>query len=324
MKHVCILLPHGAVSVACVEGAVKLFTKVNEFLIAKQELPCFQVKLVASDKEPRLYDGIFSISAHYTFEEIFPCDLVILPAVNGDMSTVIEENASAISWVKQQHQNGAELASLCVGAFLLASTGLLKHKRCSTHWMAEEQFRGMFPEVILVSQKIITDEGGLYSSGGANSFWNLLLYLVEKYTSREMAVASAKFFEIDIGRQHQNSFIIFRGQKLHQDEPVKKAQEFIESNFQKKISVENLSQMFALGRRSLERRFKKATSCTVAEYIQRVKIEAAKKSFETDSRNVNEIMYDVGYNDTKAFRTVFKRHTGLSPLEYRNKYKQSM
>jgi transcriptional regulator GlxA family with amidase domain len=113
---------------------------------------------------------------------------------------------------------------------------------------------------------------------------------------------------------------MFRGQKEHEDEPVKKAQEFIENNFQDKLSVEQLADMFAIGRRSLERRFKKATNNTVVEYIQRVKIEAAKKSFESSNKNVNEVMYDVGYNDTKAFRTTFKKISGLSPLEYRNKY----
>ncbi len=117
---------------------------------------------------------------------------------------------------------------------------------------------------------------------------------------------------------------MFRGQKDHEDEPIKKAQEFIESNFDDKISVDQLASMFALGRRNLERRFKKATSNTVVEYIQRVKIEAAKMSLETSRENVNEVMYKVGYTDTKAFRTTFKKFTGLSPVQYRNKYNRDL
>jgi transcriptional regulator GlxA family with amidase domain len=178
----------------------------------------------------------------------------------------------------------------------------------------------MFPDIELVSERIITDDGGIYSSGGANSFWNLLLYILEKYTDREMAIFASKYYEIEIDRNNQSTFIMFQGQKEHADESVKKAQEFIEHNFQDKITVDQLADTFGLGRRSLERRFKKATTNTVAEYIQRVKVEAAKKRLETSRKNINEVMYDVGYSDTKAFRDVFRRITGMSPIDYRNRY----
>ncbi|HMG16491.1 MAG TPA: helix-turn-helix domain-containing protein, partial [Saprospiraceae bacterium] len=213
-----------------------------------------------------------------------------------------------------------EIASLCIGAFLLASTGLLKGKKCSTHWDFANQFRAMFPDVELVDGSIITESQGVYSSGGANSYWNLLLYLVEKYTSRDAAIFAAKIFAIDIDRESQSTFMMFKGQKEHPDEEIKMAQEYIEDNYQEKISVDQLAEMSAIGRRSFERRFKKATNNTVIEYIQRIKIEAAKRSFESSRKNVNEVMYDVGYTDTKSFRDVFKKITGLTPIEYRNKY----
>ncbi len=220
----------------------------------------------------------------------------------------------------KQYRQGAEVASLCIGAFLLASTGLLNGKKCSTHWKYANLFRSMFPEVNLVDDKIITEEQGLYSSGGANSYWNLLLYLLEKYTDREIAIIASKVFAVEIDRSSQSAFIMFNGQKAHEDEPVKKAQEFIENNIADRISVEELALKFAIGKRNFERRFKKATNNTPVEYMQRVKIEAAKKRLESGRKNVNEVMYDVGYTDTKAFRTVFKKITGLSPIDYRNKY----
>ncbi len=130
----------------------------------------------------------------------------------------------------------------------------------------------------------------------------------------------SKAFQIDIERHSQSPFVIFEGQKNHEDEAIKKAQEFIENNVQDKITVEQLASTVTMGRRNLERRFKKATSNTVIEYIQRVKIEAAKKSFETSRKNINEVMYDVGYTDTKAFRLIFKKTTGMTPVDYRNKY----
>ena len=186
--------------------------------------------------------------------------------------------------------------------------------------MAANEFRKMFPDVDLVTEKIITDEQGIYSSGGAFSYLNLILHLIEKYAGHEMAILSAKVFAIEIERDSQLSFTIFQGQKEHEDESIKKAQDFIEKNYQDKITVEQLTTMLAIGRRNFERRFKKATSNTVVEYIQRVKMEAVKKGLEASRKNVNELMYDVGYSDIKAFRTVFKKVTGKSPIDYRNKY----
>ena len=114
--------------------------------------------------------------------------------------------------------------------------------------------------------------------------------------------------------------MLFEGQKTHEDEDILKAQDFIEKNYMEKITVDQLADMLSIGRRSFERRFKKATNNTVVEYLQRVKIEAAKRSFESSRKNINEVMFNVGYTDTKAFRTIFKKITGLTPIEYRNKY----
>ncbi len=320
MKHISILVPTGAVALSCIEGPFILFTKANEFLISMGKPALFTVQLVGLTNKAQVYDRFFTVCPDAGIADVTKTDLVIIPAVNGDMKQVIETNKGFLPWIIHQHHEGAEVAGLCVGTFLLAATGLLKGKKCSTHWIAANEFRQLFPDIDLVSDRIITDEQGIYSSGGANSFWNLLLYLLEKYTDREMAVLFSKYYEIEIDRSSQSPFTMFHGQKVHEDEAVKKAQEFIEKNYHDKITVEQLTSMLALSRRSFERRFKKATSNTVVEYMQRVKIEAAKKGLETGRKNVSELMYEVGYSDTKAFRTVFKRTTGLSPVEYRNKY----
>jgi transcriptional regulator GlxA family with amidase domain len=317
-------VPRGAVALGCIEGPFILFNKANEFLTAVGNAPLFQVQLVGLSDESQEYHRIFSVKPDCTVDEVKHTDLIIIPAVNGDMNEVINQNKDFFPWIRNQHAQGAEVASLCVGAFLLAGTGLLHGKKCSTHWMAVNTFKEMFPDVLLVSEKIITDEDGIYSSGGANSFWNLLLYLLEKYTDREMAILFSKYYAIEIDRFSQSPFIMFQGQKDHADDVIKKAQNFIEHNFQERITVEQLASMLALGRRNLERRFKKATSNSIIEYMQRVKIEAAKKSLETSSENVNEVMYRVGYTDSKAFRNTFKRYTGLSPIQYRSKYNRAL
>ena len=319
MKHISILVPKGAI-LGSLEGSRQLLTQVNQFFKLKGAEPIFKVQLVGLAHETKLCGGLFTANPDLLIDDVKKTDLIIIPAVDGDIQQAIEANKDFLPWIVKQYNNGAEVASLCMGAFILASTGLLNGKRCATHWMAENTFRKMFPEVTLVTEKVLTDEHGLYSSGGAFSYMNLILYLIEKFAGREMSVLAAKVFAIEIEREDQLSFIIFQGQKDHDDDQIRKAQEFIESNFQEKITVDQLASRFAIGRRNLERRFKKATSNTVVEYIQRVKMEAAKMNLESSRENVNEVMYKVGYTDTKAFRNTFKRITGLSPLQYRTKY----
>ena len=319
MKKISILVPESAV-LESVEDPRYLFTMINQFRRSAGKSHLFDVRLIGQTRQVKFAGGIYSVRVDKLMSEITKTDLIIIPALFGDMQEAVRMNRKAIPWIVEQYEQGTEVASLCVGAFLLASTGLLNGKKCSTHWAFADEFRKMFPEVEVAEGCIVTEMNGIYSSGGANSYWNLLLCLVEKYAGRDMAILAAKYFAIDIDRNNQSAFAIFNGQKDHQDETIYKAQEFIETNYTERISVERLTDMLALSRRSFERRFKKATRNTVVEYMQRVRIEAAKRDFETSRKNILEVMYEVGYSDTKAFRSVFKRFTGLTPLEYRNKY----
>ena len=320
MRHVSILLPAGDAVVGSIEGPYKVLGQVNDLLHAQGQPPAFQVELVGLTRHKTFNRGRFTLHADRTIDEKFRTDLIVIPAPHGDLREAVALNEAFLPWIIAQHRAGAEVASLCMGAFILAATGLVDGRQCATHWLAAPQFAVMYPAVHLVAEQVITDEQGLYSSGGAYSYLNLVLYLVEKYVSREMAVWCAKVFQIDIGRRSQSPFVIFQGQKDHADEAIQKAQEFIEQHFADKIAVEELANLCLLSRRNFERRFKKATSNTVAEYVQRVKIEAAKTSLESSRENVNEVMYSVGYSDAKAFRTLFKRITGVLPVAYREKY----
>jgi len=319
MKKVSILVPESSVMQAIADPQY-LFTVVNQFLIAAGKPPLFDVELVGVRKEVKLNNGMFSVHTDRQLKDVKKTDLVFIPALFGDMSAAIAKNKAAVPWIVEQYNKGAEVASLCVGAFLLASTGLLNGKKCSTHWGFQNEFREMYPDVEVVEGNIVTEEKRLYSSGGANSYWNLLLHLVEKYTSRETAILASKYFAIDIDRDSQAAFAMFKGQKGHTDKEILKAQEYIEKNIPEKISTAELATVTAISRRTFERRFRHATNNSVLEYIQRIKVEAAKRQFETSRKNINEVMYDVGYTDTKAFRDLFKKLTGLTPIEYRNKY----
>lgn len=320
MMHISILIPLGHCSLPNIDGTHQILTETNNLLSAMGKDNAFNVQLAGLSKKTTQRNGLYTIEPDVLIKDLKKTDLIIIPAMHGDLQEAIKANAEFIPWIIDQYNNGAEVAGFCVGTFFLAETGLLKNRRCATHWRFAREFRKQYPDALLVDDKIITEDTGIYTCGGAYSYLNLVIYFVEKFAGREIAILISKAFMIDIDRQSQSPFIIFEGQKTHEDEQVKQAQNFIEKNFSDKIGVEQLCKMLAVSRRNFERRFKKATANTVAEYIQRVKMEAAKKSFETNRKNISEVMYDVGYNDTKAFRTVFKNITGLSPVEYRKKY----
>lgn len=320
MKHLTILVPEGQNNLSSIVGAYKIFTRANAYWkgIGKNEL--FTIQLAGLSENVEFYEGLFTVKPHTHISAIEKTNLIIIPSLNHNYQNAVKGNKALIDWIENQYKNGAEVASICTGAFMLASSGLLDGKSCSTHWAAADNFRSMFPKVNLQPDKLITDEHGIYTNGGAYSFLNLMIYLVEKYYDRQTAIYCSKVFQIEMDRQSQSAFTIFTGQKQHGDEMVKNAQAYIESKLHEKIPVEHLSARFAVGRRTFDRRFIKATGNTPVEYSQRVKIESAKKAFETSRKTIQEVMYEVGYSDVKAFREVFRRITGISPLEYRNKY----
>ena len=321
MKHLTIVVPEGeGNNLSSIVGAYKIFTRANEHWKLRHNKDLFQIEVAGISKKTEYYDGLFTVKPHKSITAINKTDLVVIPSLNHNYQKVVKKNKLLIGWIEQQYIQGAEIASICTGAFLLASSGLLDGRSCSTHWSAVDHFRTMFPKVNLQADKLITDENGIYTNGGAYSFLNLIIYLVEKYYDREAAIFCSKVFQIEMDRQSQSAFIIFQGQKQHGDEVIQSAQAYIESNLQEKISIENLASRFAVGRRNFDRRFIKATGNTPVAYLQRVKIESAKKAFETSRNNINEVMYKVGYSDVKAFREVFRKITGMSPLEYRNRY----
>lgn len=327
MKHISVVVPVGSSIVDTIIAPFNMLKMANSYFKRlnglKEDL--FKIDLVGLTKEPVLYQGLFSVQPTATIHEISKTDLILISPISGDLEKEVENNIDFVKWIKTQRiENDSELASLCRGAFLLAETGLLNGKSCATHWTAHELFQRKYPEVSLIPDKIFCEDNGIFTSGGAYSILNFTLYLIERYFGRETAIWCSKVCEIEIDRVSQSEFIIFSGQKDHLDEPIKNAQHYIESNYQDKLNVDEIARMINLNGRSFLRRFKKATANTPLEYIQRVKVEAAKKKLESTAKTVLEVMYDIGYNDEKAFRTTFRKYCGLSPKEYQRKYNREM
>lgn len=323
MKSLVIIYPaerSNYSTLACITGAFEIFATANAYRKKNGQEPLFSVKLAGTSEAEELYDGMFTIKPQTNISSIAKADLIIIPSTIPEYQKATPADHVLLDWIAKQYKQGAEIASICSGAFLLASSGLLDGKNCSTHWVHADAFKHQFPKVNLLSDQLITDENGICTNGGAYSFLNLMVYLVEKYYGRETAIYCSKIFQIEIDRNSQSAFTIFTGQKLHGDKMVEEAQKYIESSISEKISVEDISSRFATGRRNFDRRFIKATGNTPAEYSQRVKVEWAKKELEVSRKTVNEVMYEVGYSDLKAFRELFRKITGMSPLEYRGKY----
>lgn len=319
MKSVTILIADGVLKPSGLFGAIEVFEKANEFYINKGEKPYYNIQLAGTSLRQTLLNGFFQLNVA-PLNSISKTDLIIFPGVDAQQDFAIQTSAAMLDWVTCQYNKGTEIASLCTGTFLLAATGLLKDAPCATHWKAADYFHQLFPELDLRTNKIITEHQGLYTAGGAVSGLNLILYLVEKYNGREAALYCAKVLQIDIDRNSQSPFIVFEGLKDHKDETIRAMQEYIEQHIGERLTVDQLALNCSMDRINFSRRFKKATQLSPADYIQRVKVEAAKRSFESTGKQINEVMYEVGYGDIKAFRQTFKKVVGMTPGDYRNKF----
>lgn len=323
MKHLSIVVPDGQTNlstVACIVGTYEILSTANNYWKQSGKKELYAIALVGVSDSSEINNGMLTIKPHTHIDAVAKTNLIVVPSLSKDYQKALKGNQQLVDWIADQYKHGAEIASMCTGTFMLAAAGLLDGKNCSTHWSAAETFRVFFPKVKLQPDLLITDEDGIYTNGGAYSFLNLVIYLVEKYFDRQTAIHCSKIFQVELDRQSQSSFAIFSGQKLHDDDMVQQAQAYLEKNVEEKISIEDLSSKFNVGRRNFDRRFIKATGNTPIEYSQRVKIETAKKAFESNRKTINEVMYEVGYTDVKAFREVFRKITGMSPLEYKKKY----
>jgi len=319
MKIISILIHEDAI-LSAVSGPLDILTTTNRFLQKMGKPAAFKVELVSEKfKNIQLYLPAQFI-CHKTLADITETDLIIVPAFNGDPDEILKKNRALVTWIKAMNRKGTEVASLCIGSYFLAEAGVLSGKSCTSHWRAIGDMKQRYPEINMLPDAVITDQDGVYTSGGAFSSLNLILYLVEKFCGREVGIQISKNFSIDMDRISQAHFAVFHGQRGHKDEEILKAQTYIEQNYQDKITVDEIAGRTYMSKRNFIRRFKNATHNTPIEYIQRVKVEAAKKSLEATTNSINEIMYEAGYSDPKSFRSVFKRITGLTPVAYREKY----
>lgn len=318
-KQISILVFEDAV-LTSISAALEILLGTNRLLKQSGHPEAFQVELVSEKMRNIQLQLPAQFMCQKTIGEVIDTDLILVPSFIAEPDPVLAKNRAAIEWIRRMRKKGTEVASMCRGSYFLAEAGVLTGKSCTSHWRAIDDMQNRYPDVQLLPDVVITDQGGVYTSGGAFSSIHLVLYLVEKFCGREVGIQVSKIFSIDLDRASQAHFAVFRGQREHDDDEILEAQMYIEKNYENNLTVEEVAAQTHMSKRNFIRRFKKATHNTPLEYIQRVKVEAAKKNLESTRKNINEVMYDVGYSDVKSFRQVFKRVTGLTPVEYRNKY----
>ena len=324
MKQIAILI-HEDVTLSTVTGAMDMLIHTNGLFAASGKEAPFCLVLTGKNPTNNLLQVPAPLVSYCQLANIGKPDLIIVPAFYGDRDLMLQKHAELIGWIKDSYLDGAEVASLCSGIYFLAAAGLLATGRaCTCHWNDMEDIKERFPGVNFLSDMVITDQEGVYTSGGAFSSLNLILYLIDKFCGKEAGIWASKMFSLDIDRIRQSHFAVFKGQKQHRDDEILKAQTYIEQNHHLQLNIDEIAGYTNMSKRNFIRRFKKATHNTPFEYLQRVKIEAAKKALEKGAQNINMLMYDAGYNDIKTFREVFKKITGLTPQDYRKKYSREI
>lgn len=319
--QIVFLVPEGLANWGSIIAVSEILQWADEHWQSRGRKKSLDMVLAADTNSENQLKMHFPVLPLMQMNKIISPDLIIIPSLSQQYKPILNSGRVYIDWIKTQHLRGAKLASICTGAFLLAATGLVDGKPCATHWDAADELRQMFPKVN-VCLEVLTDNQGIYTNGGGYSFLNLALLLVERYFDHATAIHCAKMFQIDIGRSSQSPFAIFAGQKNHGDQVVMKAQEYIEKHISERISPETLASELATSRRNFDRRFIKATGNTLMEYIQRARMELAKKSLEETDHHVSDIMLSCGYNDEKAFREAFRKVVGLLPLDYKARYRR--
>lgn len=336
MRNVAILFQRGGCASTAVQPA-EIFGNAGVFwnLLNGEPLePRFRVTTASLDGQPVRIDPTLSLTPHCAFADLPPPDLVFVPAGGlepdvlcergYDIDTVIERNAEVVDWLRHWKKQGAQIAAVCSGVALLAESGLLDGKRATAHWGLADIYRERFPKVHWCHELLVTDCGDLYCGGGINAAADLTLYLVEKFCGRETAAQCARALLIEMPRTWQTAFTHFSMRSSHGDECIHRAQQWLQENYASTdISLESLAAELGMSNRNFARRFKAATGDSPLNYLHSLRMAVAKQLLESERLGIAGVADRVGYTDILFFRTLFKRHTGLSPSDYRQRFGNS-
>lgn len=323
MPHITLLAFDGCAA-GGIHGTIDAFSIANRYYPQlyqgiDENASLFSWDIVSIDGKPVQGEGRVTITPHCSIDDVNATDFILAPGFISPLNFIGNIPEKLTKWICRHHKKNVLIGSSCTGTFLLAETGLLDGKTATTNLKFSQYFQKLYPAVNLKPERILTEDGGFICSGAATSFMDLCIYLIEKFGFEDLAAICSKALLVE-PRQSQSPYFIFDYQKDHNDNTVKKAQCYMEEKFTKSISVEALASDLGISQRHFVRRFKSATGDSPLLYLQRIRIEAAKEKLEKTMTSIDEITQQVGYEDANSFRKLFKKNTGLSPREYRNRF----
>ena len=284
------------------------------------DIPLFDMEIVSPGGKPFMANGGIRMEAHRPLEAVEKTDLVLIPPFLFNARKPLTPSGNMLQWLTGLHQDHIRIGAICTGVFILAMTGLLDGKIATTNWQLVNRFRHQFPEVILKPERLLTQDTGLICSGAVTAQYNMLLYIIELFGSTALSRKCAKAFLVDPSRTTQAPYMITSFWKEHGDREISTAQRWMEDHYAGHITIDEVACQVNLSPRHFKRRFKKATGETPLAYLQQIRMESAKSRLETTRDNIEEITRLIGYEDSSTFRRLFKKHTDLSPREYRDKF----
>lgn len=292
-----------------------------QFLNEEAPEPRFRVTTASLDGKPvrSPYAGL-SMTPQCALADIVHSDIVVVPTSGPDLDASLPANSALTPWLRQRHAEGAYVAGVCMGTAYLAEAGLLDGRRATTHWAVAENLRQRYPKVDWRPDLFVTEDNRVLCSGGLTAAADVSLYLVEKLCGHEVAVQTAKALLLSMPRTHQSGYAMMPLSPVHGDERIRAVEDFLQETFCKPHTTGELAEYAGMSERTFLRRFKSATGQVPAAYLRAIRVEAAKAMLERDCAPIQAVSSAVGYDDIAFFRTLFKRHTSMTPAEYRERF----
>ncbi|TCN33931.1 GlxA family transcriptional regulator [Sinorhizobium americanum] len=320
-----------AIPEAVVSTLTGIFDVMNAFAVmaalghADLDPQPFRVEIVGLDEGPLQLASHVPISVQRSIVSLDTTDIVIVPSVLlAPEGWRRGRHAELVDWIQAMHRRGALLCSACSGIFLLAETGLFDGVDATVHFGYARAFQSAFPKVPIRPEQVLVVSGKreeLISSGASMTWHDLVLYLIARHAGATAAQAVARLFALQWHQDGLAPYITFEGRKDHHDLAISAAQDWLATHFPVANPLEEMIRLTGLAERTFKRRFTGATGLSPIAYVQRLRIEEAKRRLERTEAPVDEISWQVGYEEPAFFRRLFKRLTGLTPGSYRRRFK---
>jgi transcriptional regulator GlxA family with amidase domain len=316
-----VLLDAGYASTAI--GPIEVFHSAGllwQRLHGEAEQPRFRVRTASIDGRSVGSLCGLRLAAEFALRDIRHADIIVVPASGLEVQERIARGTALLSWLRKWHARGAYIAGICSGVAFLAESGILDDRIATSHWAVAERLRERYPRVRWQPEQFVTEDRRVFCSGGVYASIDVSLYLVEKFCGHEVALQCARALLVSMPRSRQSGYAVLPLSRPHSDEQIRKAEEHLQQHFARGEPMDSLAARIGMSRRNFIRRFKQATGRLPGAYLQMLRVSSAREMLEQGEMPIQAVCARVGYEDAAFFRDVFRRHTGMTPAEYRSRF----